>query len=73
MLNYFLHINQTDLEGDTALIGASLNGRKEVVELLIAHGEDVNHANQSADTALINASNNGHTEIAELLCKHGAV
>lgn len=54
----------------TALYYAASNGKKDVVELLIANGADVNIINSyydSATTALYIAANNNHKEIVELL------
>jgi len=48
---------------------ASMNGRLDVVELLIEHSINIHAYN---DRALCNASSNGHIDIVELLIKHGA-
>ena len=47
-------------------------GHKEVVELLIAKGADVNAKNDGGYTPLHQAAINGHKEIAELLIEKGA-
>jgi len=47
-------------------------GRKEIVELLIAEGADVNAENDSGDTPLHWAAMEGHTKVAELLITTGA-
>ncbi len=68
-------IAKQDLSGYTALIEASENGHKDVVQLLLQTLQDadtdisatINHANKSGRTALIHASHNGHTEIVQHL------
>ena len=44
----------------------------EVVQLLLAHGPNVNHAKANGADALIMASQNGHAEVVQLLLAHGA-
>jgi ankyrin repeat protein len=70
---------QNDIE-QTALIRASFEGKKEIVQLLLKHkGVDVNHQNKYKRTALMVASSAGHIapqkrsaagEIAQLLLEH---
>jgi uncharacterized protein len=43
-----------------------------VLELLIAHGADVNAVNQHGETALIKAAWSGCVENLEVLLEHGA-
>ncbi len=50
---------------------AALEGRKEVAELLIDKGADVNAKNNYGGTPLDSAIIMGRTEIADLLRKHG--
>jgi ankyrin repeat protein len=47
------------------------SGRKEVVELLIANGADVNAKNRNGDTPLDYAITFKRTELADLFRKHG--
>jgi len=47
-------------------------GHRDVAELLIVKGADVNAKNKWDRTALGIALREGHTEIVELLRKHGA-
>lgn len=57
----------------TALIWASKNGHKAIVEFLIKAGANVNAKANNGYTALIFASANGHKDIVELLIKAGAI
>ncbi len=64
-------INIKNDKGWTALMGASMNGHLEIVELLIEKGADVND-NIIGTTVLMCASLNGHIEIVEFLIDNGA-
>ena len=55
----------------TPLHETARSGRKEVVELLIANGADVNAKNRNGDTPLDSAIKDKHTETADILRKHG--
>ena len=60
-------------EGMTPLIVAVGEGRKKIIELLIANGADVNAKNDVSDTPLDYwAEMNTEGETADLLRKHGA-
>lgn len=63
-----------DEHGMTVLIMASINGNKEIVELLISSGADVNMQCEAIqnENALICAAYSGHKEIVELLLANGA-
>ena len=50
---------------------AALEGRKEIVELLIAKGADVNVKTEDGLTPLDRAIKYQRTETADLLRKHG--
>jgi ankyrin repeat protein len=65
-------VNDKDKYGATALIDASLQGQKEIVELLILEGADLNARDNQGNTALMNAALRGHIEIVELLITNGA-
>jgi len=66
-------VNAKDnLFGRTALMIASFYGHKEVVELLLKKGADVNAKDKNGRTALMIASKKGHKEIVELLKFYGA-
>ncbi len=58
--------------GRTPLHWAALRGRKTKVEMLLAHGANVDTRDWYGKTPLSLAKENGHTEIVELLKKHGA-
>ena len=49
-----------------------MKGHKEVAELLIANGADINAKNLTLRTPLLVAAILGHKEIAELLIANGA-
>jgi len=55
----------------TPLHGAAMFGRKEIAELLIAKGADVNAKNYGEWTPLHLAAGEGHKEVAELLIASG--
>jgi cytohesin len=55
----------------TPLHFAALNGRKVIVELLIAKGGDVNAKDDDGETPLDASSVFNKTETAALLRKHG--
>ena len=58
--------------GSTALHQAARKGRKEVANLLINKGADVNAATDYGVTPLHTSAGSGHKEIAELLIAKGA-
>ena len=63
-------VNAKDMKGRTPLHEAAASGHKEIVEVLVTKGADVN-ANIGGWTPLHLAVDEGHTEIADLLRKHG--
>ena len=63
-------VNAKDEDGWIALHYAALEGHKDIVELLIDKGADVN-AKNSGKTSLDWAIINDETEIADLLRNHG--
>jgi hypothetical protein len=65
-------VNAKDKYGATALIDASLQGQKEIVELLILEDADLDARDNQGDTALMHAALKGHVEIVELLVSNGA-
>jgi ankyrin repeat protein len=60
-------VNAQSQYGDTALILAAANGRKEICCLLLANRAHVNARNRYGDTALILAAATGRKEIWKLL------
>ena len=66
-------VNAKDRDGATPLPWAAWAGHKQVVELLIAKGADVNaKVDRHGMTPLHYAASRGHKEIAELLIANGA-
>ena len=58
--------------GWTPLHSAARQGHKEIVELLIANGTDVNSRDSTSKSSLHDAALEGHKEIVELLIIKGA-
>lgn len=63
-------INATDKYGVTALIQACLHQKKDIVELLIKNGADVNFKDDEGETALAVAERWGHTDIVNIIKDH---
>jgi len=55
------------MEKHTALMFATLDGRLEIVKLLLGRKADVNHRNKYGDTALIWAATNGYLKVVKEL------
>jgi ankyrin repeat protein len=51
---------------------AAYCGHKEIVDILIKRGAEVNVKNKNGQTPLNNATRIGHKEIMELLIENGA-
>lgn len=66
------NINSQDILGDTALMLASRNGHKVIVELLLKYMADVNLKNHVGNRALILAAEAGYKEILDILIKNKA-
>ena len=62
---------QASISGRTPLHYAAWKGHKEIAELLIAKGADVNVKDEDGDTPLDYAITFKRTELADLLRKHG--
>ena len=58
--------------GSTPLHFATFKGHKEIAELLIAKGADLNAKDKKGRTPLFGAAQDGQKEIAELLIAKGA-
>ena len=70
-----VNLHPQDSVGKTPLIQAAEKGDKDIVELLIEAGANLNHQSGSLDnsrTALISAIEEGHKDIVELLINAGA-
>ena len=63
---------QKDLHGIAPLHWAARNGYKDVAELLLAKGADVNAKTNKGTTPLSIAIQNHHDDVAALLRVHGA-
>lgn len=65
-------INAKDENGSTPLIWACLNRRKDVVEMLMTTGADINLVDFTGNTPLQNALDSENVEIADILISKGA-
>jgi ankyrin repeat protein len=76
LLDSGVDVNQGDFEGRTALMLSSAQGKRDVVEMLLARGADVNRVFMYHDripmSALDAARQSGHFEIADTLDALGA-
>lgn len=63
--------NFSTIEGDTALMHASMLNEKEIINLLLNNGADINLKNNDGDTALINTVESA-LEVVEILLIAGA-
>ena len=61
-----------DIYGITALMWAAMNGRSEVVKILLDAGADVNAKTEGGTTALMLAAFLDNTEVAKILLNAGA-
>ena len=61
-----------DTIDQTPLIVAADGGCKDIVEMLLEAGSNIEHRNDQGETALIAAAQNGHTEIVQMLLDAGA-
>lgn len=67
-----IFVDDTDEMGRTALMFASFNGHKDVMELLIKNGADVNKKNEEGRTPLMFAASGPFPEAVYLLLEEGA-
>ena len=61
-----------DTIDQTPLIVAAQGGCKEIVEILLQAGANIEHRNDQGETALISAAQEGHKEIVQILLEVGA-
>ena len=64
-------INRCDLDGSTALHLAVQTGSKEVSQVLIQYGADVNCQNKSLQTPIYLAAVGGHQDVLKMLISKG--
>eukprot|EP00090_Calanus_glacialis_P019064 TRINITY_DN29401_c0_g1_i1.p1 TRINITY_DN29401_c0_g1~~TRINITY_DN29401_c0_g1_i1.p1 ORF type:complete len:304 (-),score=62.30 TRINITY_DN29401_c0_g1_i1:139-1050(-) len=69
---HFKNINKRDELGYSALHHASIAGLRDVVEVLIEGGEDVDGKGQDGATPLRCAVQEGHAQVVEILLSKGA-
>ena len=72
-ISYGADVNAKSNYNQTPLQYAARLGHKEIVELLLAHGADVNYVGENWDsTAAEHAMKSNHTEIVRMLISKGA-
>lgn len=69
--NFKQFINKCDLDGSTALHLAVQRGSKEVSQVLIQYGADVNCQNKSLQTPVYLAAVGGHQDVLKMLISQG--
>lgn len=65
-------VNVVDKSGNSLLISAVLNGRSDIVSLLLTHNIAVDTKDKAKKTGLMYASEFGNVEVVNLLLKAGA-
>jgi ankyrin repeat protein len=65
-------VSSKDDRGNAPLHMAVISGKKDMVELLLATGADVDAKNNSGDTPLNWAAETGNPDVVELLIAHNA-
>jgi hypothetical protein len=58
--------------GGTALMLAAMGGKREMAEMLISNGAEVNAISRDGNTALMFTALFGHRDVMQLLLEHGA-
>lgn len=69
--NFKDFINREDLDGSTALHLAVQTGRKEVSQVLIQYGADVNSKNKNLQTPIYLSAVGGHQDVLKMLILQG--
>ncbi|KAK6169536.1 hypothetical protein SNE40_020574 [Patella caerulea] len=72
LLQNKINVNLTDVDGQTALSMAVINGSRSITEDLLKAGADVNHCDNTGQTPLMMAVNKKDTVMANILLKAGA-
>ena len=67
-----VEVDVRDGRGRTPLLIATLNNRKEVARILIAHGADVNAKDRLGDTPFLYAGVEGRNTILKMMLRSGA-
>ncbi|NAS11229.1 ankyrin repeat domain-containing protein [Flavobacteriaceae bacterium R33] len=65
-------LNQSDEDGNTALLNAARRNSLEVVRYLAAGTEDINHTNKQGASALTHAIQSNKLEVVNFLLENGA-
>ncbi len=73
VVNKELKIDETDKKGRTALIHAAKKGYDWVVNVLLAHGANINATDEDGKNALRHAVERSHANVVDLLLEHGGV
>ncbi len=60
-------VDETNSEGNSAVMSAAENGRCKTVDRLLNHGASVNKPNRNGEKALTLAARNGHADVVERL------
>ena len=66
------YVDAKDAGGTTALINASFRGRREVVDLLLNSGADINAKNDDGNTPLMAAAWHNRLDVIQMLLDCGA-
>ena len=70
--NPLANVDQTDSEGQTALIWACEVGNTDAATILLERGANINHADNESMTALLSACEQRQTQTGEMLIERGA-
>lgn len=72
LLHFGARVDETDADGNTALIACARDMDLAVVKELVEHGANVNARNADGDTPLTNAASWGGMRVVKYLCSHSA-
>src|SRR5437868_15497159 len=68
----YINTRYPNIIGKTPLISACYQGHYEIVQVLLAHGADINATDNFLNTGLHFAMANGYRDIINVLLAHGA-